>query len=243
MSAVSTSCLKVASFAQIENAGSLDPLKEITSSIIERIIPQVELYRSGHINVRPVIAIAGCSAVGKSYFSRFLLKSLQEQKIHAKILEFDAFIEAGPVEGALSEYNTLFDQHKAHALLQKILNGEEIIEKPAWDETGPKSFKITQDFDLREVELLIFEGEFTVCDENTYDFLRYSNLRVIIDADDNDLIRWDWERARYLETDSFAEFTEWKVQRIAVYRKLLEPLKKYADYLVRKEGSHCYQLN
>jgi hypothetical protein len=163
--------------------------------------------------------------------------------INAKILRFDDFIDTEPFEGAKEEIHPHFDYRSAHSFLKKIADGQQIIEKLTWDSASSKPVKVKENYDLRGVELLIFEGEFTLCDENTYDFAKLSNVRIAIDAEDKDIIDWDWKRARALETTVFAEFTELRTKSLSKYRRLLQPLiKQYADFLVTKEQDHHYLL-
>ena len=141
-----------------------------------------------------------------------------------------------------------FDHLRAHEFLNKIWDGEEIIEKPAWnqvDQTGSEPFKIKETYDLKDIELLIFEGEFTLCDEETYNFVKFSNVRVAVDAEDADLIRWDWERGRWWnrKIESYEDFAKLRMPSLSKYRTLLKPLiEKYADFTVKKDNNHLYLL-
>lgn len=229
--------------SSLEVPSSTDEFEKTAPPIIERITPLLDLYRSKGTTIRPVIAIAGCSGVGKSYFSRQLLSALQKRGVQAKLLQFDDFLDPEPFEGALEEIHPHFDFLRAHAFLTKLLDGEELIEKPAWRITS-EGRKTTEMYDLRGIELLIFEGEFTLCDATTYDLAKFSDVRVVLDADDEDIIRWDWERSRHVKQQSFEEFSESKRQALSLYRQVLEPLiEPYADFVVRKESSHRYVLS
>lgn len=228
---------------------TLNGFAEVATPIIDEIVPLVEHYRRGLIITRPVIAIAGCSGVGKSYFANLLLENLQEKRISAKIVHFDHFLDLNPPKDALKDIHPQFDYLRAHQFIKSVWDGELIVEKPAWnlgDQEGPEPFKITEIFDLRGVELLIFEGEFTLCDEKTYDFLRFSDVRVAVDADDIDLIRWDWERDRWWNRNisSIEDFIVLRKPSLLKYRELLNPLvEKYANFVVKKSGNHCYQFH
>lgn len=243
MTTITVPTVEAASVRHLEAVTHSDGFAKIVSPIAERIIPFVEHYRSGRTVTRPVISIAECSGVGKSHFANQLLANLQKMGVNAKILRFDDFIDPEPFEGAKEDIHPHFDYRSAHVFLKKIADGEQVIEKPAWDQTGPKPFKVKETYDLRDVELLIFEGEFTLCDERTYDFVKFSNVKIAIDAEDKDIIHWDWKRARYLETNVFVDFVELRTKSLSKYRKLLEPLiKQYADFIVIKEEDHNYLL-
>lgn len=231
------------SIRHLKSVNDSDDFSKIASPIVEKITPFLEHYRAGRTTSRPVIAIAGCTGVGKSYCANQLLTNLDKKGIRAKILHFDDFIDLEPFEGAKEDIHPNFNHLHAHTFLKKIADGEKLIEKPTWDLTGSKPVKVKETYDLRGVELLIFEGEFTLCDEHTYDFVKLSNVRVAIDAEDKDIINWDWKRARDLETTVFAKFAESRINWLSKYRKLIEPLiKQHAHFLVTKEPNHHYLL-
>ncbi len=217
--------------------GTIDP-------VIQLVMPLVNDYRMNSSLKIPVISIAVCSGVGKSYFSQRLLEECEARGIQAKILKFDDFLDPEPFDGAIDEIHPHFDYNKLHAFLRRLINKEQTIEKPTWDHTQQKPSKITTYFNLDGVELLIFEGEFTLCDEKTYkdpeayNFIQYSNVKVIIDANDEDIIEWDWQRARDIEAGSREEFNEERKQSLTKYRKTLNPLKEKADFIFFKDTSH-----
>lgn len=214
----------------------------VANPIFEKALPLVDLYRSGHETRRPVIAITGCSGVGKSHFSRLLLSSFLKMGVHAKILKFDDFLDPEPFEGAKEEIHPRFDWLRVHSFLERVLEGEEVLAKPAWDQSGPKPFKIVEEFDLRDVELLIVEGIFALCDEQTYDLVKFSDIRIVLDAEDEDIIDWDWKRDRFLETDNRQDFVQLKIESIAKYRELLSSAEKYVDFRIKKTSAHQYDL-
>lgn len=207
--------------------------------IVERARLLVEAYRRDANQPRPIMAIAGCSGVGKTHFSQQFAALLSQQGIYAVVVHFDDFIELETFEGALS-IHPRFNFFKAQSFLQKISRGEERIEKPIWDSGGPKPAKISELFDLRGVELVIIEGEFTLCDHTTFDLLRYSSLRLLLDADDKDIVQWTWKRNRYIEIPSFPEFEIEKMNSLKKYREDIEPIRKYADFILMQDSQHGY---
>ena len=218
-------------------------LAEVFEPIRERVEPFLRQYRAAYRTGRPVIAVTGCSGVGKSYFSRMLCSYFNKMGIKTRILKYDDFFDPEPFEGAKNELHPRFDWLRAHAFIQKIVGGEEVLEKPVWDNTGPKPFKKMEVFDLRGIELLIVEGILALCDENTYDLEKYSDVRVLLDAEDHSIIDWDWRRARYLETDSITEFIKLRTRELSEYRVLLEAAWPHADFVIKKEGDHTYHIS
>lgn len=226
-------------------AEASDNFEKVAGPIAERIMPFVENYRAGNTKVRPVIAIAGCAGVGKSYFAEQLQDHFSKMGIPAKVLHFDDFIDPEPFEGALEKVHPRFDYLRAHAVLRKIWEGEEIIEKPAWNtrEPGANSYKITEDYDVRGAELLIFEGAYILCDENTFNFVALSNVRIVLDAANNTILRWDYERGRWRNRNikSFEDYAKNKIRVLSHFRKILDPLtEKYADLIIKKDSKHNY---
>ena len=69
-----------------------EKFKILINPILEQAKILVEKYREDKNQPKPIIAIAGCSAVGKSFFTRRLAKLLQEERIKVKILKADDFL-------------------------------------------------------------------------------------------------------------------------------------------------------
>lgn len=208
--------------------------------IIKKAKELVGEYRLSKTPGKPFISIAGCSAVGKSYFSEQLMQALKKEKIKAAILHLDDFMDPIPVENPL--FHPHLDYVKARVAIKEILDGNESIIKPAWDLTGPEFFKIKEMFDLRGVDLIIFEGEYTLCDSDSYDFLKYSSLRIFMDAKNEDLIDWNWNRKRGIVQKTKEELAIEILKSLKKYRANIENTIKYADYFVLHNKEHVYTV-
>lgn len=191
---------------------------------------------------KPIIAITGGSAVGKSYFTKSLARLLKKNGVKVKILKHDDFFQPERVENYLIHPH--FDHRGLHLILQQIHSGAEHIQKPIWDHEGPVSYKeeITECF--WDIDLILFEGIYTLCDSATYDFLHYSALRIFIDADEEDICRWNWERELKLgekarSKEKFDADTAWDMED---YRKTVVPTRSHADFIVHKYSNHTYDL-
>jgi len=216
---------------------------EYESRISKKVIPLIEQYRAGDRQQRPVIAIAGCAGVGKTSFSNHLLDYFEKNGVKAKVLRLDDFMDPNPTDEVIAEIHKCFEWKRLHRFLNKMLEGESVVEKPAWDFSGDKPFKVTENYSLEDVELLIFEGEFSFCDERTYDLLKYTDVRIILDAKDKDIILWYWERGLHLETTDFDEFTKSMTEFLSKYRKFLKDMYPYADFKFMKNSNHNFILN
>ena len=142
----------------------------------------------------------------------------------------------------------LIHEHFDHLRLQTVLSdlqyGACSVEKPILNHTVFPSIKEEVVESFEDIDVLLFEGIYTLCDGMTYDFLRYSTLRIFIDADDADISIWNWERevrrgenARTQE--KFEYDTKWDKEN---YRAVVYPTKKYADLVIQKPAKDAYEL-
>jgi len=210
------------------------------SPIIKQAKSLVINHRLNKTDGKPFVAVAGCTAVGKSYFSEQLVHALNKEKVKAAILHLDDFMEPLAVKNPL--FHPHLDYVKAHAVIQEILDGAISIVKPTWDLSGAEFFKTTNTLDLKDIDLIVFEGEFTLCDSDSYDFLKYSSLRILMDAENDDLINWNWDRKRGIKEKTKEEFTTGVLRGLIHYRDHIAPTIKYAQYLVLQNKNHEYTL-
>jgi hypothetical protein len=155
-------------------------------------------------------------------------------------VHLDDFMEPIPVKNAL--FHPHLDYGKAHAVIKEILNGATSIVSPAWDLSGPVFSKTTKTLDLKDVDLIVFEGEFTLCDSDSYDFLQYSSLRILMDANNEDLIDWNWQRNRGIKEKTKEEFARNVLEGLIKYRVYAAPTFKYAQHLICQNKNHEYVL-
>ena len=79
---------------------SLHNIQQILATRIRSLIPIARTSKGV-----PIVAIAGCSAVGKSYFSYKLCDVLKKVDINATVLHLDDFMQPGGVERPLLHPN------------------------------------------------------------------------------------------------------------------------------------------
>lgn len=192
---------------------------------------------------RPIISIAGCVAVGKSYFARELKKLLKKEKVKATILRADDFYEPTPIKNAL--IHPYFNQDRLHEVLKQVIEGKEHIEKPVWDTSGKVRAKEEETACFWGIDIILFEGIYTLCDESNYDFLKYSSLKIFLDATQENINAWNWQRElshhpdKVRTKEKFDNDVKWDIED---YHKTIAPMKKHADFILTKDANYAYTL-
>lgn len=227
----------IANFSLIYSMKDAATHKKELSPIIE---DAKSLIREKCNQVPPFIAIAGCSGVGKSHLAKELTDILQEEGITAKILNCDDFLN--PYHNDPDHFHPRFEHLLAHAVIQKIKQGAKSITKPAWNpaELRPPA-KIQENFLIERVDLIIFEGEFTLCEQAPYDFRKYSDLGIFVDADDEDIMEWNWQRKRSDTKNTTQEEYKARIKSNTLkYRDFVKSC--WCRYLVSKNSDHQYRV-
>jgi uridine kinase len=187
------------------------------------------------------IGITGCTGVGKSYFSQKLVDILQNEGVNVALLKFDDFLN--PDHFDPHNFHPRFEHMIAHSVIKKILSGEKSIKKPAWNPKPLRSpSKIEEEFSLEGIDLIVSEGEFVLCADEPYDFAQYSKFGIFIDAQDDDILQWNWSRGREMPEKTKDEFVVNNKPHLAKYRKYVEAARRSAAYLLLKDGDHSYKL-
>lgn len=215
--------------------------KKVFSPLLKTAQKLAQEHNSNSATPIPIIAIAGCSAVGKTHFAYQLMKALQEEGVRVAPLHFDSFIQPEPVKEPLLHPN--FNHVQAHEIIAHVIKGSEKVVKPTWDLSGPEPIKTVETVSFNNIDLLLFEGEYTLCDADTYDFLKYSKLRVFMDAANTDIIEWNWQRKRGVTEQSKEIFVKNVACGIQKYRaQVAAHVLPSADYIVTQDAHHRYTL-
>ena len=215
----------------VRNAITLNPIIEHAQSIV----------KANQSAIPPLIGITGCSGVGKSHFANTLSMLLNNKRVNAKILKGDDFLD--PDHYAPDHFHPYLNHALMHACIQKIKNGETVVTKPIWNHEAlrPPS-KIEEQFSVNGVDLLLFEGEFTLCATEPYDFGKYINFGIFIDADVDNIIEWDWKRGRDIKEKTKDELIANRTPCIEKYRTYVQSCTETALYLIKKNKDHEYHL-
>ena len=191
---------------------------------------------------KPIIAIAGCSGVGKTYFTKELARLLKKEKIRVAIFKEDDFNQPTIVKNALIHKH--FDHYRLHNVIRQILDGTEHVIKPIWDSYGSTRIKEDVVACFWNIDLILFEGTYTLCDSKNYDFLKYSSLRIFIEATDENILTWNWEREmehplKARTREKFDNDAKWDMDD---YHQTILPTKKYADFIINLDENHSYSI-
>ena len=219
--------------------------EDITAPILENIQKLVVARRQDPTLSPIILGIAGPSSVGKSYFSQMLVDLLKGKQMHAVIFELDRFLEYIPPEGALP-YHPNFDHLNAHRAISEIMLGAKHIVVPMWvKRNGLEYTKSREVFDLQGADLVIIEGEFTLCGPETYDFLKYTSpsLRVVLDVPDPNIIfEWNWSRGRGIEGMTKEQYREKVIPSLKKFNVLMVQMRNNADFVITQNRQHLYSL-
>jgi uridine kinase len=194
-------------------------------------------------SLKPVIAVAGCSAVGKTYFARELQSALLKRGVKVAIIRLDDFMNPEPVAGALP-FHPNFDHKKAHEIIT-IVRGEcGTITKPTWNLSGAEPVKTVETVSFEDVDLLILEGEYALSDKTGYDLLKYSALRIFMHAQAADMAEWNWKRGHGINktTTSREKFTQDARVGIQKYYDEMGWTQKHANFIIEQDYRHTYRV-
>ncbi len=194
-------------------------------------------------NIPLVISVAGCSGVGKTHFAEELVELLKENGIKTALLHFDDFLDPDYKDPV--EFHPRFRYQDAHDCMKAILKGEKAIIKPIWNKhkkSKKSPSKIKETFSIEGIDLIVAEGEFTLCSEKPYDFKKYTAFGIFVDAQDEDIIDWDWTRGRSIPEKTKNRFTKTRRPQLRKFRQYIEPARSKANYLVIKNQDHSSVL-
>lgn len=218
--------------------------RAITKNLVQPIIVRAQELAHEHAANKhlpiPVVAIAGCSAVGKTSFTKQLAKLLKQEEIKVAIFNLDDFLQPTPVFNAL--LHPYLDHLRLHEVIQKVIAGQEHIQKPIWDRTGLKSVKEEVVACFHDIDLILFEGIYTLCGSETYDLLKYSSYRIFIEAPEDQIMQWNRDReslkCRKSRTqEKFESDVAWDMKD---YREIILPSKNNADIVIKKAAGHMF---
>ena len=217
----------------IHNENQLKPIVENAKLVIQN--------KSG--TIPNFIAIAGGTGIGKSFLAEELADLLAEEGITAAILRCDDFLD--PDHDDPNHFHNRFQHLLAHSVIQQIKSGKKVITKPAWNpEKDQLPAKVQEEFSLEKVDVVIFEGEFTLCEQEPYNFIKYSDFGIFVDADDEDIMEWNWQRGRSDTKNTTKEEYKTRIKPYLLkYRDFVKSCSRSALYLLLKDSNHQYRVH
>ncbi len=217
---------------------------ESLTPLLEYLIEVAEHHKKDPSQPVPIVAIAGCPGVGKTYFTTALARKLREHNVQCRELFLDHFILSHEER---KKIGTVWDTRhlkvsELHAFLAEVASGKKQIEKPTRDQrTETTDVEL---FDLNGTDLLLFDGHYTVCSDSPLNFFSYCIEGIFLEANESDIRKWRWERDQQREqprtTEQFEEHMEAAIQE---YHRVIKSSKNNAAFIIQKDGLHNYHLD
>ena len=213
--------------------------------IIEPILAQARQLSGAYIQDRsqaiPVVALAGCSAVGKSYFTRLMAKALRECGFNVFVLHQDDYLNTNRTFAGFKIHPNL-DHESLHYFLSQNQAGIKKITKPC---IVDKKYLKNKELDLTRVDLIIFEGIYALTGPDTYDFVQYCSMGVFLDATTSHIVKWHALRNKkrsFFQRHGDSDIKQHATCLLYEYTRFILPSKKNAQFVVYKDDLNEYRL-
>jgi len=218
------------------------------------IIDKAKLLIADQSNIRPIIAIAGGPGSGKSHLAKQLQAVLQQNGYIIDVIEQDNFSHHdGIITDTLPHINPHLKWKMVHEVMQQIKAGTSEINMPfrirnAFPYSAQTPMPYTIEYRIVKfvsTDLIIFDGAHALSDHTVYDFFKYCNFGIFIDASDENMKTWRMERemAKPIHLQRPEEiFREHLNKGMHIYNAYVLPTKKNASFILYKEGKDRYSF-
>lgn len=211
--------------------------------LYDALIEIAEEHKQDPSKPVPLVAIGGCPGVGKTYFTKNLLADLQESGVHCTTLSLDHF-NLSPQErrNIGTEWDIRhFKVKELHDCLASILSGRKCIHKPTINQiTGEMGAEVLI---LDNINLILFDGLYSLCSKPPLNFFDYCSAGIFLEAAESDVTAWKWERElKKKQPRTPEQFAKHMEVLLLDYRQNIEYSKKDADFIIRKNSDHNYEL-
>jgi uridine kinase len=189
----------------------------------------------------PVVAIAGCSAVGKSYFTHLIAHALREKGFNVFVLHQDDYLNMDKTFSGYKIHPNLNHDY-LHEFLSKNRRGIKKITKPCKID---KKHMQNKELDLTRVDLILFEGIYALTCPETYNFVQYAHLGIFLDAHTTDIIAWHALRNKkrsFFQRHSDSVIKEHATCLLQEYIRYILPSRKNAQFVIYKDDLNSYRL-
>jgi len=213
----------------------LPPLPPSLNPVMSDLLNLAQEHTKFPIQKIPVVGIGGCPGVGKTTITNLLAQQLKTHGVRCVTIRFDDW--TNPAE---SRQNGYFDLQGVHGFFQSYSQGFDQIKKPVVNEfTDEHSTEIV---DLRDVDLILFEGLIAVSrKEPDMNYSQYCDRTIFIEGTPEDITRWKRDRPTSVQRTE-QEFADHMKAVFAYHRENIEPFKPNATWLIRKKIDHSYEL-
>jgi pantothenate kinase len=218
------------------------------TTMMTPIITQAKALAFAHKNdpliPMPIIAIAGSPAVGKSYFALILVELLQREGIRPTILRQDDFLEFSKVPGAI--IHPYLNARKLRNFLDAMQQGEAELLKPFINRMRIPYCREERLVNYADTDIIIFEGVYSLCGPENFDFFKYCSFGIFMEADENDICTWHWERELTKPSKirrSRGKFKRDLRENMKDYHAHILPCKENASFIVYKKEKRKYSVH
>lgn len=220
---------------------SHETVREELKLIVEEIQSLVKKEACSRVPL--IIAIAGCPGVGKSTISKLLQAELLELGIVSAIISQDHY---GLSQSERKSFSSELDPrriqwHKLHDTLINIRNGETEVVKPTINQLTKEMGQET--LQLANIDCVLFEGAYTLCDFAPMDFLHYADLAIYLESSLENIYDWKWEREFKKSLPRSPEsFFNHMMEILRDFAFHVYPTRKNADYTIQIDFFHHYSV-
>lgn len=191
----------------------------------------------------PLIAIGGCPGVGKTYLTNSILVNLKQCGVNCIVLPLDHFNLSSKERKKIgTEWDIRhFKVQELHECLASIFLGEKCVPKPTCNQlTGETGKEVMS---LNDIDLILFDGLYALCSKSPLNFFDYCSLGIFLEAEEADIYAWKWEREqRKTKPRTPEQFVKHMEALLLEYHQNIEYSKKDANFIIRKDSNHNYEL-
>lgn len=219
-------------------------IEHVLAPIILDAVDLAQKHKNNPDSPIPVISIAGCFAVGKSYLTTELAAILNKHGYKTAIMREDDFLEFKPVADACPAHPYL-NVNAIKTVLTAINMGKLEINQP-FMKLCNHGYKIKREnVSYKDIDLLLFEGVYSLCDARSFDLKKYSAFGIFMETSDENIYQWDWERN--LSKPKLVRKKKGKFKKhfkgcLKNYKQYILPFRDHAKYIVYKSSKNSYAV-
>lgn len=230
-------------FSNFLFATALQPDAESLKPIVDQI---QRVATEGNVHSQAaraprIVAIGGCPGVGKSTLAHSLQQELSRLGIASLVIGLDHY---GISQEARRAFVNELDPRRIqwsllHETLTDIKSGKVLVTKPVIDQLTKEMGEET--LDLRAVDIVLFEGAYSLGDFSPMDFMPYIDFAIYLETPLENIYNWKWEREfKKTVQRSPAAFFQHMMSIVEDFALHVYPTRKNADYIIDIDDSHNY---
>jgi len=214
--------------------------------IIEQTKQLAKLFKKNKLHSMPIVSVAGCSGAGKTHFARLFNTILRDEGLNVFLLEQDNFLQYdGNFNDPMPHINPFLKWKQVHQVMEEIKKGSTEITMPFLNRaTMPYSIEY-RTVNLSEIDVILFEGTYSLGDDDSYNFFKHCNLGIFLDTSPANSAQWvkDREQNRLPHLQRSPEKLEKDIHaELQRYHNYVVPSKKNASFIIYKEKKNKYSV-